>query len=737
MNLIFKAMLALFMFIKMLSEVDMRNSFWSLLFICFSLTVLNAEEGMFPLSQLGKLDLKKAGFEVNAIDIFDENGISISDAIVKVGGCSGSFVSSDGLILTNHHCAFRAIQAVSTKETDHLKNGYLAKNRSLELQAKGYTVRITESFKDVSKEVLSILNEEMTYDDRVKAIRKKRNEIVKGTEKENPGKRAEVAEMVIGKSYVLFLYSNIKDVRLVYFPPRSLGEFGGEYDNWEWPRHEADFAFLRAYVAPDGSPADYSEDNIPYNPKKFLKVNPNGVNEEDLVFILGYPGRTYRHRTSSYMDFQEKQRMPFVQKWYEQQINMIDNISANDRSMVLKHASKRKGLANTEKNYRGALPGMKRINLVANKIKEEEEIQRYIESDTKLKEEYGDVLQGIKKLYADKSATAQRDFILSYLTRSVDMLRMARTLIKNSEEQEKDDLARESYYTERNLERTKNWTLRGLNNYNKETDKTSLKALLKKANNLPDNQRIEAIDNLFGLNKEESDVEKKIEKAYTATILNDKTIVKNAFDKSIDELKEMNDPILNWYFGLKIAYEFQKEKNEKHSGAINKLYGKWIEVKRQYLKTRFVPDANSTFRLTYGRVRGYSPKDGIYKKPFTTLTGVIQKTGPKYPFNTPQKVIDLYNAKDFGKFAHQKLNDLPVDILMDLDTTGGNSGSAIMNARGELIGLLFDGTFESCASDYAWEEGMTRSIGVDIRYILWVTQKFSGADHLITELGVK
>ncbi|MFC1502612.1 S46 family peptidase, partial [bacterium] len=405
-----------------------------------------AEEGMYPISEIHKLDLKAKGLEIDVKDIFNPDGISLIDGICNVGGCSGSFVSPDGLILTNHHCAYRAIQAASTKENDYLQNGFKAENKSEEIPAKGYTVRITESYEDVSRDVLSVISEDMPFADRTKAIEKKMKEIVAKAEKENPGMRASVSEMFTGKTYVLFLYAYLKDLRLVYAPPRSIGNFGGETDNWMWPRHTGDFSYMRAYVAPDGSSADYAEDNVPYKPKKVIKVAPQGVNEEDFVFILGYPGRTYRHRTSHYLAYEEEIRMPYVVDWYQWQIDVMEKIGESDRAIALKHLSRIKGLSNTMKNYRGKLKGLGRLRLVDKKRKEEEKLQAFIDSDPKRKEIYGNILEEIGNVYQEIQKTADQNSVLSYLTRSSRLLSNAYTLYEASIELQKKDLERESAY---------------------------------------------------------------------------------------------------------------------------------------------------------------------------------------------------------------------------------------------------------------------------------------------------
>ncbi len=699
-------------------------------------TTLFAEEGMIPLSELNKLDLKSAGFELSAEDIFNQDTPSLSDAIVKLGGCTGSFISSEGLILTNHHCSFRAVQTASTPENDYLQNGFNAGNRNGEIQAKGYTVRITQSFEDVSDEILKGLDTISDFAERTKTIRKRMKEVTVRAEEKNPGLRAEVSEMFRGQTYVLFLYTFLKDVRMVYVPPISIGNFGGEVDNWEWPRHTGDFSILRAYVAPDGSPAEYSQENVPYVPKTYLKVNPEGVEENDFVFLLGYPGRTFRHRTSHYIDFQERIRMPFVVDWYQWQIELMKKLGQADRDIALKYASTIKSLANTEKNYRGKLLGLGRLNKVEQKRSEEEQILKYIESDPQLQEKYGHVLPEIEALYQEMEASAQHDQVLSYLTRSVSGLYFANTLYKAAEEREKEDLDRESAYMDRNFKRTKERLFIRLQNYQPDGDKLVLMELLRKASALPKDQRINNLDKIFKLKKEEAKWHKIIDKAYNHSKIGEKDFITNGFELPFKKIKKSKEPFLKWIKTLQPEFKAQKEISEQRSGKLSKLSAEWAEVKKIYLKSDFIPDANGTFRLTYGHIRRYSPADAVTKLPQTTVNGILQKNTGASPFNAPDKLLHLIREKDFGSLASRKLNNLPVGILYDCDTTGGNSGSPVMNAKGELIGLNFDRAFVATINDFAWASSYSRSIGVDIRYILWILQKYADAGYLFDEIGI-
>lgn len=695
-----------------------------------------ADEGMWPISDIHKLNLKTKGLKIEAEEIYNPQVLSLIDAIVKVGGCTGSFVSSEGLILTNHHCAYGAAQAASSKEKDYIKDGFLARNSSQEIEAKGLTARITDSYRDVSEEVLSAVRKGMDWAQRAKAIEKKIKEIVVRTEKENPGKRAEVAEMFSGKTYVLFIYTYLKDIRLVYVPPRSIGEFGGAVDNWMWPRHTGDFSFMRAYVAKDGSPAEYSSDNVPYHPRKFLEIAPQGVDEGDFVFLLGYPGRTYRHRTSHFLAYEKEVRMPYVVNWYQWQIKVMEKVSQENRAVAIKHLSRIKGLSNTMKNYQGKLKGMKRLHLVEKKREEKESLQKFIEADPNLKAKYGHVLEQMGRIYDNMRKQAERELIHDYLRRSVNMIYLGYTVYEASIELQKKDVERESAYMERNFPLTKKRLELILGNYYQPTDKIILKELLKRASDLPQDQRIPAVDNLIQGSDPDKSIDDFIEKAYNQTRLADKEFLMAALRKSTRELKAMEDPFIRLAEALYPEYQRLKKIQDERKGAMDELYAKLIDVKKMFLKKDFIPDANRTLRLTYGYVRGYSPADAIYYQPLTTLKGVIEKTTGKEPFDTPSKIIELCKAKDFVQFEHPKLKSVPVCLLYDTDTTGGNSGSPVLNAWGQLVGINFDRAFEATINDFAWSEDYSRSIAVDIRYVLWITQKFAGVDYLLREMNI-
>lgn len=690
---------------------------------------------MWPVSEIRKLDLRAKGLEIAPEEIFSPDRIGLVYGIVQLGA-TGSFVSPDGLILTNHHVAFGAAQAASTSANDYIRNGFLARSRGEEIEAKGMTARITESFRDVSAEVLDAVKPSMDAAARTKAADQRTKEIVAAAEKKNPGKRAEVAEMFAGKTYVLFLYTYLKDIRLVYVPPRSIGEFGGEVDNWMWPRHTGDFSFLRAYVGPDGAPADFSKANVPYKPKRFLKVAPQGVRENDFVFLLGYPGRTYRHTTSPFLAYEEEVRMPYVADWYAWQIALMEKISEGDRAVALKHAARIKGLANTMKNYRGKLQGMGRVGIVARKREEERRLESFIAADPARKARYTGLLAKFAAVYDEMRESAEYRLVMNYLRSNVNLLNFATTINEASLERPKKDLEREPEYMDRNFAQTKRRVGLAIDNYFEPTDRAVFKALLVRGARLAQARKLPVFAGIAAAADKDKAAEAFVADLYGRTRLAGQDFVRTALDKPAADLRVMDDPLVELAAALYPEYKKLRKQEDAWSGTLDALYPLLLEVKSQFQAKDFIPDANSTLRLTFGRVKGYSPADAVHYGPFTTLDGVLEKTTGREPFDTPSKLFELRQAGDFGKFKPEGFKSVPACVLYDADTTGGNSGSPVLNARGELVAVNFDRTYEATINDYAWSADYSRSIGVDIRYVLWVTEKFAGAGFLLDEMGV-
>ncbi len=705
----------------------------------------SAEEGMYPINLLGALDLRAKGLQLDARALYNPDSVGLVDAVVKIGGCTGSFVSPEGLIITNHHCVFGYVQAASSKERDYVTDGYLAQSRSEELRAAGATVKITESYRDVSREITGVLADTMDAATRTRMIGDRVLQLVAEAEKQHPGKRAEVSEMIPGESYLLFVSTFIRDVRIVYVPPRAIGEYGGEEDNWVWPRHTGDFSFVRAYVAPDGSPAGYAPDNVPYHPRSYMHVQPAGVGEGDHVFILGYPGRTYRHRTSHYMAYEERVRMPYLTDLYLRQIAIMEDFGSKDRAIALKFDARIKSLANVAKNYEGKLLGMKRLNLVAKKQEGERRLQQYITADSLRAKRYGTLLAGIGAIYREMEEAAPYGFVLDNLRSSSVLLTLAFTVqevqqeIRKATHQGTSDSIGQSIDTadvRKAVDRLREAVERSLKNYYQPADRALLKEMLLRAIRLPKKQRGDLFDWLAASTDTAREIDDYVSDLYDETRLADRDVMMQIVNGPLEGIVEMDEPLVSLARALSPMYSDLKEVSQGRESRLSKLSADLLKVQRDYLKSDFIPDANSTLRFTCGQVRGYSPADGTYCSPITTLTGVLEKATGKDPFNPPQKLVQLYRAGRFGRFVLPRENVVPVALLYDLDTTGGNSGSPLLNARGELVGVNFDRAFEATINDYAWSEDFSRSIAVDIRYVLWVTSEIGGADFLLHEMGV-
>lgn len=701
-------------------------------FVLFFSIMTHADEGMWPLSELDKLDLGKAGFQIGAKEIFNPDGsVSLIDAIINLSGCSASFISGNGLILTNHHCAFGAVQEASTPEHDYLRDGLVTRNLTEEIQARGMTVKITESYRDVSAQVLRVVKKKMSPLQRTKAIEKRIKEMEIAAEKTNPGKRAEIAEMFQGKVYVLFLSTYLKDVRLVYVPPRYVGEFGGESDNWVWPRHTGDFTLMRAYIGKDGKSTSYSPDNVPYQPRKFLKVAPEGVSEGDLMFILGYPGRTYRHQPASYLKFEEEVRMPAVVALSEWLIKTMETAGQEDREIQLKLASRIKGLANRMKNYQGKLKGLRNLGLTARRKAQEEALLAGI-ADAVKRQNFLNLQKEMDQVYQEMGQSFAEHHFTANFASNWNMLGIASSLVAYAHERDKKDQDRESPYMSRNLERTRDRLLRSVKNIHIPLDKQVADYVLSGLGF--DLTSVKWPQKLGELLSAEPQTRQNLIAACYAPDLLDAEALGRQFDSvRLSELQKSESPIIQLALELYPLTRSINDVQDKWKGRLDAAMSHWVDLKQGIQKDLFFPDANSTLRLTWGRVKGYSPRNAVVMTPFTTLDGMIEKSHEGGDYMLGQSFKDLIAKAGQSAYYQEKIGGVPVDFLYDADTTGGNSGSPVLNARGELVGLNFDRAFEATINDFAWDAGYSRSIGVDVRFILWYIES-TGGTHLLNEI---
>jgi hypothetical protein len=707
------------------------------LWICILLAGFSfGQEGMWLLNQLDQLDLESKGLEIKTSDIYEPGKTSLNQAIVQLGGGTASFVSPDGLLITNHHVAFGALQRTSSTESNYMAEGFLAENRSDEIHAPGYRALLMLEMKDVTDEILSAAKGISDPSARDEKINEKIGKITEKEEKEGPDILARVAENYNGRQYILYIYKEFNDIRIVYAPPSSIGSYGGDIDNWMWPRHTGDFSFMRVYATPDGHGAEYSEDNVPYKPKIWLKVAQQDLDEGDFAFIIGYPGTTTRFRTSNSANWNLNINYPFSINYFKNIIRILEETTADSEEGQIKMASLHSGLNNVMKNYQGKVEGMKKTHFVEKKREFEKEFMSWVNSDPVIKAKYGDLLDDIKKNYDVLSKTKRRDNVFNMLQGlSGTLSNIAGIIYINVREMDKPKKERESWATEENLQETIDNLKFQYANYYEPTDKAMLVYALEMVNKLPEDQRIEELEYIF----EESggSIGKWVDKAYTSSKLTDMEQAKSMMKMSLKELEALNDPFIQM---VKNAYELSREMreiNETFAANVTDLRKEYINALYEWKGSNLYPDANGTIRFTYGNVKGYAPKDAVWYKPFTSLKGVVEKDTGEEPFDAPDKLIKLYKAKDFGAWTDPDLDDVPVAFTHMADITGGNSGSPVMNSKGEIIGVAFDGNYEAMISDWQYDYDLQRTISVDIRYVMFITQKFGNADFLLKEMGVK
>jgi V8-like Glu-specific endopeptidase len=661
-------------------------------------------------------------------------------AVVSLGGCSASFVSPEGLIITNHHCVTRYLQANSTPDNNLLDNGYLAKTRADE-KSGGPAARVfvTTAFADVTDKVLGGL--EGVGEDKIAGeIEGRRKQLVSTCEAGRPGVRCTVASFYEGAQFFQIEQTELRDVRLVYAPHEGIGVFGGDIDNWRWPRHTGDFAFLRAYVGKDGLPADFSPENVPYKPKHWLKVATEKAAEGSLVMVAGYPGRTQRLKTAAEAQQAAEWYYSRQIQLYEELLAVMEAVGKQDPKAVIAGASRMRGLSNYLLNFRGMRDGLVKGGVAADKARIEGELQKWIEADEGRKAKYGDVLAQMAALTAEKAKTRERDMAHDELIRGSLLLGAADTIVRLADERAKPEEQRRLGMQARD-ERDLEQSMQALQaNYHPELDRAVFRLYLQRAAKLPEAERPEVLAAIVGKKGaiSDADIEKALDKLYKGTKLGDAVArLETLRAASVKSVKASRDPFIQLALKLRPLNEAHKKQSEANNGAMAALRPRYIEALREYHNGSLAPDANSTLRVTYGTIRGYSPSEGapVYK-PFTTVSEMVQKHTGEEPFAAPKAALDAIAAKKFGPYVDPALGEVPVNFLADLDITGGNSGSATLNAKGELTGLVFDGNIEAMASDWVFMPTITRSIHVDIRYVLWVMDAVDGADHLLTEMGV-
>jgi len=695
---------------------------------------LAAEEGMWMPQQIPEMaaKLKALGFKGDPKAFADLTGQPMG-AVVSLGGCTASFVSPDGLIVTNHHCVTGGLQFNSTPSRNLLKDGFLAKTRAEELpNGPGSRVFVTTSVTEVTAAVTGNIDAKATDRQRYDVIDRRVKERVAACEKGGQ-QRCSVASFFDGLKYFEIAQMEIKDVRLVYAPHDGIGVFGGETDNWRWPRHTGDWSFLRAYVGKDGKPAVYSKDNVPFHPTHFLKVAKDGIKPGDLVFVAGYPGRTQRHQTYAQVKETTEWTMPRSIRLAQEQLALIDQITKQDKALALKVAGRVQGLNNGLTNQKGMYEGLVKGGSLAKKRAQEKDLERWIAADAARQKKYGDVLPALRALQAEGEKTRERNAAMASVLSSSSFLSAAESLYRASVERAKADVDREAGYQERDWPRLRDGQERMQRTIDATVDRAMLRWAMARVAALPAEQRIAPLDAAAGLKpgmaKAESDaqIDKFLNGLFAGTKLADHDFRMGLVGKSTADVLATKDSFVLLAAALAPMQDANREAAKNRGGAQARLMPRYMEALLAKAGGLVAPDANSTLRVTYGQVKGVDAKDGLYYKPQTTLAGILEKNTGEGDFDAPKVQLNAIRASK---------KDVPVNFLSTVDTTGGNSGSPTLNAKGELVGLLFDGTYESVASNYVFDPITTRSIHVDTRYMLWNMAEVDGAINLLREMGI-
>lgn len=717
----------------------MIRKFISFLLILALSQITLAREGMWIPMLLEKYNIKEMqsmGFKLTAEDIYSINQASMKDAVMIFGGgCTGELISDKGLLLTNHHCGYSVIQSHSSVQNDYLTNGFWAMSAEEELPNSNLRVTFLKWMEDVTDEVLEGVDQNMTVKERQSIVASNISEIRKKAV-EGTHYSAIVEPFFHGNQYFLFVNEVFSDVRLVGAPPSAIGKFGGDTDNWMWPRHTGDFAVFRIYANSENKPASYSPDNVPYKPKAFFPISLNGVQEGDFTMVFGYPGSTAQYVTSHHIDMLANLVYPKLVDLRTSKLEVMNRYMESDVAIRIQYAAKNASLSNSWKRWIGEIKGLEKLDVIGKKQQYESAFNQWANGTAELKEQYGSLLNQYGEVYADYAAyRLVRDYIMEFIGRvGLESVRLAgsfeRLLVMSQRENpDIDAISKEKARLQQEIEIH-------FKNYNLQVDKEiSFISLEHLKNDLPA--------------KFLPDVFKSIETSYKGRVSD---FVSDYFQKSlfINETATVNflnnidskaanrftsDPAYILFNSLRNAYyDLINPKFVDLQYQIDSLNHIFMAAMMEFEPDRvFYPDANSTLRVSYGNVKGYEARDGIYYRHFTTIEGIMQKDNPDiYDYRVPNKLKELHNSKDYGRYAVN--GTVPVCFIADNHTTGGNSGSPVLNSRGELIGINFDRAWEGVTSDLMFNTEQSRNISLDIRYVLFIIDKFAGASYLLDEM---
>ena len=707
------------------------------LLTAFSALTARADEGMWLPSLIGNriADMQEKGFRLNAEDIYSINQASLKDAVVLFGrGCTGELVSPEGLLLTNHHCGYGQIQQHSSVEHDYLKDGFWAMSREEELPNKGLTVSFLERMEDVTGIILKGHSPEMSESERAGLVKQNSDALIKEVTQEGKGLRARVEALYYGNQYFLFLYREYPDVRLVGAPPSSIGKFGGDTDNWMWPRHTGDFSIFRIYADKDNNPAPYSPDNVPYQPKKYFRISTKGVQEGDFTFIYGFPGRTQEYIHSEGVRYIEETGDPHKIALRTKRLDIMSRHQAESQKVRIQYSSKHAGVANAWKKWQGEVKGIRKMKTVQTKKEYEKGFSKWAVGT-----EYEGLTDRIAQIYGQLEPYTFATDYYGETIRAVEAAAFASSIAKLYREAD-DSL---SFDSRKACDLSESF----FKDYHLPIDKEIFAAMIQEFDrNMPEAFKPKYHSEMM---QKYGNAKAWAEDLFAATMFTDRTAVealsvaKDQESIGTDRNKVMNDPAVvffneyyNWYSKdirpeaarlnqeLQLAYRDYMRGQMEYAEAINGP--KALEA--------FYPDANLTLRVAYGHIKGYSPADGVYYTPSSTIKGIMEKDNPEiFDYNIPQRLRDIYATKDYGRWADTS-GEVPVCFIATNHTTGGNSGSPVINADGDLIGLNFDRVWEGTMSDIVFDPEICRNISLDVRYVLFTIEKIGGASYLFNEM---
>ena len=708
-----------------------RELYLFLLILVSGSQILRAEEGMWIPMLIEKYhieDMQEAGLKITAEDIYSINQDCLKDAIVQFGrGCTGEMISGEGLVLTNHHCGEGAIQSHSSVEHDYLSNGFWAMSREEELPNSGLTVTYLRYIEDVSQQIFDGLEQGMDPQDRQRKINENMGAIIREATEGN-NYNAQVKSFYYGNAYYLFVSEKFRDVRLVGAPPSSIGNFGADNDNWMWPRHTGDFSLFRVYANGDNQAADYSPDNKPYKPRKHLEVNLGGIQEGDFTMILGYPASTTQYLHSGVVQYLIEASLPLKIELRSTRLEIMDKHMLGSDVVRIQYSHKYRRVSNAWKKWQGMILGLERNHVVEQKMEEESAFQLWVEQDGERDMKYGELMQDFTALNSDMNAYSLSVDLFNESVMAVELfshLRLVEGLMRQGADSESLGRLLDEFFKDFYLPVDRDVFAAMMAAYQKEMAAEYHPAFFEKA-----------------LNKNKGDFEIFAQKLYSETLFSDRGRSQKLLDTYAKDSKKARAMLEEDPMTLCLE-EFMKIYEANFIDQHRQLDWEEEELYRSYMaallemsdEKPLYPDANRTMRLTYGMVKGYQPRDGVVYNAITTMKGLMEKRKQGHPdYQVPEKLVSLYEEKDFGPYGVD--STMPVCFIATNHTSGGNSGSPVLDAEGRLIGLNFDREWEGTMSDVFYDPELCRNIAVDIRYVLFIIDKFAGAAYLVDEMDI-